>query len=207
VVSATYEDLFIAISGASGALTGLLFVALSVTPRAPLGTPARVIQQIRSGAALIAFSNALSVSLFSLVPGTHVGYPAAVLGLIGLAFTAAAIRSIRDSGATPRQQLRQTGFAVLLLLIFGTELAGALTLLIGSTDATTPLEIIGYALVTSLIFGVARAWELVGEWNTNFSFSIATLAGLTHRHDNEAAPRGNETVEAPPGGPGVADGS
>ena len=180
MASATYEDLFIAISGASGALTGLLFVALSVTPRPPAGTPARVIQQARAAAALLAFTNALAVSLFSLVPGTHVGYPALVLGLIGLAFAAAAVRSIRDSGATPRQQLRQVGFAVLLLLIFGAELAGAITLLAGSTEAITPLEIIGYALVASLVFGVARAWELVGEWNTNLTVSIAVLAGLAH---------------------------
>jgi hypothetical protein len=201
VVSATYEDLFIAISGASGALTGLLFVALSVTPRQPAGTPARVIQQVRAAAALLAFSNALAVSLFSLVPGTHVGYPALVLGLIGLAFAAAAIRSIRDSGATPRQQLRQVGFTVLLLLIFGTELAGAITLLAGSTEATTPLEIIGYALVASLTFGVARAWELVGEWNTNLTASIAVLAGLAHARGDEAGDT------APAGRPGAADGS
>jgi hypothetical protein len=200
VVSSTYGALFIAIAGASGALTGLLFVALSVTPRQPAGTSARVIQRVRAAAALLAFTNALSVSLFSLVPGTHVGYPAAVLGVIGIAFTAAAIRAVHDSGATQLQQMRQIGFGVLLLLIFGAELSGALTLLIGSTAATTPLEIISYALVTSLIFGVARAWELVGEWNTNFTSSIAMLAGITHAEDNQAS-------ETPPGGPGVADGS
>jgi len=84
VVSATYRDLFATVATAAGALTGLLFVALSLVPRRGSGSGLSVIQQVRAAAAWLAFTNALAVALFGLVPGTNVGYPALVLGVIGV---------------------------------------------------------------------------------------------------------------------------
>jgi hypothetical protein len=88
VVPEVYRELFAAVAATAGSLTGLLFVALSVTGRARAAGPS-AIQQVRAAAALLAFTNAMAVSLFSLVPGTNPGYPAVVLGVIGLLFTAA----------------------------------------------------------------------------------------------------------------------
>ncbi len=36
---------------------------------------------------------------------------------------------------------------------------------------------IGYALVTSLLVGIARAWELVGNRDTGIIASVAVLTG------------------------------
>jgi hypothetical protein len=63
----------VAIAAAAGSLTGLLFVAMSVAPRRPLNPGSAVIQQVRATAALLAFSNALAVSIFGLVPGATEG--------------------------------------------------------------------------------------------------------------------------------------
>ncbi|MGA8726199.1 MAG: hypothetical protein WB565_14280 [Acidimicrobiales bacterium] len=179
VVGGDYKDLFVAIAGASGALTGLLFVALSVTGGRETSPNPPIIQQVRAAAALVAFVNALAVSLFGLVPGTHLAYPAIVLGFIGLVYTAAAIRSIVTSEATRRQIMGQMWLVLLLLLIFGGEIAAGITLL-ASPAKTGAEQIIGYALVTSLLVGVARAWELVGERGTGLFSSVAELTG--HRH-------------------------
>jgi hypothetical protein len=175
VVSATYRELFAAVAAASGALTGLLFVALSLVPRRSSGSGLSVIQQVRAAAAWLAFTNALAVSLFGLVPGVNVGYPALVLGVIGIAFTGAGIRSILGSRASSRQQLRQVGLVVLLVLIFGTELIAGIGLL-ARPDSSTSAEVLGYALVTSVLLGVARSWELVGERDTGLLASLMTLA-------------------------------
>lgn len=165
MVTVTYRDLLTAVATSAGALTGLLFVAMSVAPRrAPQPGPP-VIQQVRAAAALISFTNALAVSLFSLVPGTSIGYPAVVLGIIGITFTAAAMRSILSSQSTQRQKLQQVGLITLLLLIFGVELAAGIAVL-ADPRASEPVHAIGYALVTSLIVGIARAWELVGDRDT-----------------------------------------
>ena len=39
------------------------------------------------------------------------------------------------------------------------------------------MQVIGYALITSVIVGIARAWELVGERDTGILASLAVLSG------------------------------
>lgn len=182
-----------AIAASAGSLTGLLFVALSVTRRPDGQEGLAVIQQVRAAAALLAFVNALAVSLFGLVPGTNIGYPAAVLGVIGLFFTAASLRTILSSRATAGLRLGQTGLVVLLLLIFGTELGYGIAALI-RPDSRHLVENISYALVTSVLVGIARAWELVGDRDTGILASIAVLA----RHDPAPRPPVPPAVPAAP---------
>ena len=160
---------------------------MSVVPRLGTGSGLNVIQQVRAAAAMMAFSNALAVSLFGLVPGTNAGIPAVVLGIIGILFTAAGIRSIRSSRSTPRQKGQQVDLIILLLLIFGTELASGITL-IADPRRGTPVQWISYALVASLLVGIARAWELVGDRDTGITASIAVLTGHTHSPDASPAP-------------------
>jgi hypothetical protein len=188
VLPETYRDLFAAIAGGAGALTGLLFVAVSVSPMRGQRSPSHVIQQVRAAAALLAFTNSLAISLFSLVPGTNVGYPATALGVGGLMFTAAGMRSIFFSRSMLRQHWRrQVGLIALLLAIFGTELGNGITLL-ANPHATGAVQGISYAIVAALFVGVARAWELVGDRETGILTSIAVLTGhepSPPRHDDE----------------------
>ena len=176
MVTGAYRDLFVAIAGAAGALTGLLFVALSVAPRPRAGQQPDVIRQVRAGAALLAFTNALSVSLFGLVPHNEIGYPAVVVGVGGLLFTLGGVRSILADPAARRRIRSQLGLIVLLLGVFGFEIgAGIDSIIAPHTDA--PIDIIGNVLAASLLIGVARSWELVGDRDTGIVSSIAALAG------------------------------
>jgi hypothetical protein len=170
-----YRDLFVAIAGSAATLTGLLFVSLSVTPRRGAALGPAVILQVRTSAALLSFNNALAVSLFGLVPNTNAGFPSAVLGVIGLAFSAAAVRSIRTSGSPARQQLFQIELIGLLVLIFGTELVSGIIVI--ADPRSSAVQIIGYALITSLLVGISRAWELIGDRDTGLAASIAVLLG------------------------------
>lgn len=177
-----------AIAGSAASLTGLLFVAISVAPhRARSGTPA-VIHQIRAAAAMVAFMNALAVSLFSLVPGTHVGIPAVVLGIGGIFFTAASLRSLLSSPEVrPEHRRPQLGLICLLLLIFGVEVVCGIVVRSGSSRGTA-IDLISYALVASLILGVGRAWELVGDRDTGLLASLTVLVGREpHPPDPNAA--------------------
>jgi hypothetical protein len=199
VIVGAYRDFMTTIAASAASLTGLLFVALSVTRRAnALESPA-VVQQIRAAAALLAFFNALAVSLFGLVPGTNVGYPALVLGISGLSFTAAALRSILSSRVTVGLLRRQAGLIIVLLLIFGTELVNGITLLV-SPGSTNPVEIISYALVASVLVGIARAWELVGDRDTGIFASIAVLAEHQHQHQHQPGQSAAGGSGAPGGG-------
>jgi hypothetical protein len=176
MVVGDYRDLFVAIAGSAATLTGLLFVALSVTPRRDDAPGPAVILQVRTSAALLTFNNALAVSLFGLVPNTNAGFPSVVLGVVGITFSAAAVRSIRTSGSPARQQLFQIELIALLVLIFGTELVSGI-IVIADPHSSEAVQVIGYALITSLIVGISRAWELVGDRDTGLGASSAVLLG------------------------------
>jgi hypothetical protein len=166
----------------------LLFVALSVAPHRVRTSHQHVIQQVRAAAALLAFNNALAVSLFGLVPQTNVGYPAAVLGVIGILFAAAAARSVIAAGPSNRREwISQISLLNLLIVIFGTELVCAIYVLV-HPRSIEPVQLIGEALVTSLIVGIARAWELVGDRDTGLSASIAVLTGHERSFSAEEEP-------------------
>ncbi len=76
MLTGAYRDLLPAIAGCAATLTGLLFVAMTVAGRtSPSDRPA-VIRQVRAAASILAFTNALTVSLVGLVPGNNIGYPA-----------------------------------------------------------------------------------------------------------------------------------
>jgi hypothetical protein len=188
VLIETYRELFVAVATCAAGLIGLLFVAISVGPRE--GAPGRpaVVQQVRAASALLAFSSALSVSLFGLVPGQSAGYAALVVGIIGILFTAASVRSIVSSpDVSTEQALRQTGLIVLLFAAFGAQLACGIGLLSNDTAVFGP-RFLSNALIVLLIIGIARAWELVGNRDTGVLASLAVLTGLDHRSAPPASP-------------------
>ncbi len=174
VAPADYKDLFGIIATSSATLTGLLFVALSVSNTRAKAHP--VIREFRAAAALLAFTNALAVSLFALVPGTNVGYPAVVLGVTGVFFTGAGIRTSFALHQVRRQRHSQLYLIVLLLLAFGVEFGYGLERVL-HPHRRAALAPIGYVLIASLHIGIARAWELVGDRDTGILSSLAVLLG------------------------------
>jgi hypothetical protein len=74
VIPQEYHEFFVATAGATGALIGLLFVAVSVSPEQARQAQTRVTFHNRASAALLVFTNALVLSLAALVPGTTLGW-------------------------------------------------------------------------------------------------------------------------------------
>jgi hypothetical protein len=192
MLNGAYRDLLPATATCAAALIGLLFVAMTVARRrSPADRPV-VIEQVRAAACILAFTNALAVSLFGLVPGNNIGYPAVVLAVIGIFFTAAGTRSI-FSGRLPRRHVpRQLGLIALLLLTFAFELAGGIDLIL-NPHSNGAAELVSDLLVALLIIGIGRAWGLVGDRETGIIASIAVLTGHDHNPD------GPLSGSAPPG--------
>jgi hypothetical protein len=175
VITGDTRDLFVAIATAAASLTGLLFVAITVTPRPADGHPRSVIHQVRSAAALLAFTNPLAVTLFGLVPNNNTGYATAGLGIVGVLFSLASARSILADTAARKRFLSQVALIAGLLAVFITETWYGVELA-RHQHIQSSLDTIGNVLVASLLIGIARAWEFVGDRDTGLWASLAVLA-------------------------------
>jgi hypothetical protein len=181
VVLGDYRDLFVAIATTSATLIGLLFVAMSVSKGRAQAHP-QVIREFRAAASLFAFTNAFSVALFGLVPGNNIGYPAAIVGVIGVFFTAAGVRATLSLPPKHQHRRTQLSLIVALLLIFGFQLVFGVELIIDPHRGGV-LPLIGDVLIASLLVGIGRAWELVGEWDSGISSSIRHL--ISHQPQSQ----------------------
>jgi hypothetical protein len=175
VVVGNYRDLFVVIATSAATLIGLLFVAMSVSKGSAQAHP-QVIREFRSAASLLAFTNAFAVALFGLVPGNNIGYPAAIVGVIGVLFTAAGVRMTLSLPSEQQRRRPQLALVVALLLVFGFQIVDGVQLIIDSHHGGA-LATIGDVLVASLLIGIGRAWELVGDWDTGMFSSISRLIG------------------------------
>ncbi len=72
----SYTNFFLGSAGVAGALTGLLFVSLSIAPGRLTGEHASVEQQSIAATAFTALVDALWISLFGLRPGNNIPPPA-----------------------------------------------------------------------------------------------------------------------------------
>lgn len=175
MVLGDYRELFVVIATSAATLIGLLFVAVSVSKGRSQAHP-QVIREFRAAAALLAFTNPFTVSLFGLVPGTNIGYPAAIVGVIGVAFAAAGVRATISLPARLGHRRPQAILIFALLLVFGFQIGFGVILIVHPLRSG-PLASIGDVLVASLLIGIGRAWELVGNWNTGLFASVALLFG------------------------------
>lgn len=185
MVPDTFIAYFAASAGASAALIGLLFVAVSVAPERVFGRESTAERRTLAGSAFTALLNAFFVSLMGLIPHTNIGYPALILGMISLVNTLALGRHFwkewRGGQGWPRVTLLLAS-----VVIYGCEIVFAIPLIQQSGDRDAVYRI-AYLLIGAFSLGIGRAWELLGAQGEGF----LTLFGLLRerRDDRRDADR------------------
>ena len=190
MTTASAHEFFAASASVAGALIGLLFVALAVVPERVLGPDASEVHGVRAAATLTAFTNALTVALFGLIPGYSVGAPATAVAAVGLVFVARALIGVTPGWRAKRVRLRDLTFLASLIVVFVIQLIVAIELDHNRADRGS-LQTICILVIVCFLIGIERAWELVGGPNYH-------LAGLLLHGRGEPEQESPDRDEDPP---------
>jgi hypothetical protein len=181
--AASTHEFFAATAGVAGALIGLLFVAISVAPDRVIGPEASEVHSVRAVAALTAFTNALTVSLFELAPGLSGGGAPISVAILGLLFIFGALIGLAPSTRLGHVKLGDISFLVGLLVVFVLQLLAGIDLERHAADSGG-LRTICVLVIVCFLLGIARAWELVG------GPKIGLWHALHAQHDSTDGPDG-----------------
>ena len=150
-----FDEYFTATAAGAGALTGLLFVAVSLRPDALPGSAASAMGRALAGSAFTALVNSFFVSLIALIPFANLGWTAACMAVLSLWATFRTHRELdrREAGVT-----QLIAALVAYLCQFGVGVA----LAVRPSD-TGLVVAIAYLLVASFAVALKRAWMLMGR--------------------------------------------
>ncbi len=178
MVPVSYHDFFGGCATVAGALIGLLFVAISVSPEKLAGDKASADHQVKAGAAFSALVNTLVMALIALLPGVSLGPACIALAVAGLATTAGLVILLWREHRR-EIQLSQVSLLLVLLVLYGLELVNGFQLN-GSARHLGTLNNQALLAIGFFLFAIARAWQIVGARSTSLLSTVAGLAAMTH---------------------------
>ncbi|MGH3153515.1 MAG: hypothetical protein ACRDOB_22675 [Streptosporangiaceae bacterium] len=192
------RDFFAASAGVAGGLIGLLFVAISVSAeRLSRESTGDQLHRIRAVAALTAFTNALAVALFSLIPGEKIGWTSVAVAATGFTFVAAAMMSLVRLRVIRSATVRDALFLIGLAAVFVIQLIEGLGV-VADPGNSGDVDTIAILVVTCFFIGIARSWEVIGGPSIGIAREVTALV---RKHDAGDAPGteapGNEPPSAP----------
>jgi hypothetical protein len=179
-----FHDFFTAASAVVGALIGLLFVAISVSQERLSESGGAQSHRIRASAALTVFTNALTVSLFALIPGIHLGWPALIAAALGEIFVAASLVSLYRLRREQPRAFRESFFLLGFAVIFGVQLVTGIQLT-GDDENVGYVRTLAILVVVSALGGIARSWELIGGPEIGLRREVvSTVRGRSHEGED-----------------------
>jgi hypothetical protein len=161
MVPAEFSIFFMSMAAVGATLFGLIFVAISISPESIATASAPVERQVKATAAYIALLNPLMISLFALVPHQLIGIAVTVLSWIGLLNALAMTLTLRQEAEEGNTKFRNSIFVFVSFILYGFEAFIAIQLL-RYTIQVYWFSLLADILIFLTLFGIIRAWELIG---------------------------------------------
>ena len=194
VVPASYDDFFSACATVAGALIGLLFVAISISPAKLSGPRAENDHQLKAAMAFSALVNTMVIALVALLPGASLSLTVIIVAAAGLSSTAGLIiLLLRDTRL--RVRVDQLILPAVLLVLYGLQLANGVELG-GSPRNSGQLGSLGGSCIGFFGFAIARAWALVGARDSSLLAAVVEMARRPSAPDAIPAGHGGEAEPA-----------
>ena len=156
-----FTTFFAIMAGVGATLFGLIFVAITIRPELTRRDHPSLLPQFKVASSYTALLNPLVISLFALVPHTTLGSITTAMSSIGLVTSGLMGITLVQVRLRWTKKVLSALFILVSLLMYGIELDYAIRLV------TTPQDVQSLYNLTSLLiliylYGIARAWDLVG---------------------------------------------
>ncbi len=182
-----FHDFFAAAAAVVGALIGLLFVAISVSQGRLSEQGGSQSHRIRASAALTVFTNALTVSMFALIPGLHLGWPALIAAVLGEIFVFASLLSLWRLRESQPGQYRESLFLIGISIVFGFQAVAGIELT-RHPESVGDVRTLAILVVACALGGISRSWELIGGPSIGLRREVITSV---RQHSHEDPDRGD----------------
>jgi hypothetical protein len=161
MVSVDYVPFFTALAGVGATLFGLIFVVISIKPEVTRSETTSVMRQVQVTSSYIALLNPLAISLIALLPRETIDTTTIIMSAIGLTSTIImGIFLLRDSRGEVKKLLH-VFFLLVGLVMFSFEIFYGIRLDQAPGDSSA-LHNLAILLVLIYLYGIARAWNVVG---------------------------------------------
>ncbi len=170
MVPADFTNFFAVMAGVGATLFGLIFLVISINPE-----NATVMRQVQIASSYTALLNPLVISLIALVPHETIDGITITMSAIGLVNTILMSISLLQDPVSWIKKLRRAVFSLGSMTIFSFEIFYAIRLLITPGDLSA-LYNLSILLVIIYLYGIARAWDLVGARQFHLLEAFTPLA-------------------------------
>ena len=200
MVTSAYFNYFLAMAGAAAALTGLLFVAVSVQQERTFGPGAPLERRAVAATAFMALLVPFFIATEALLPATNIGFGCIVLAVIALLTTLRLGWQLvfYQFGSRPRSRPLWVRLARVSAMLAPAIVIYAYLLLIGKhlLDQSRDAAAVGVVAVLLQVLcglGLFRAWELLGASRQGLLGWLNPLLDL----DEAPEPAGHRGTEVP----------
>jgi hypothetical protein len=161
MVPANFANFFTVMAGVGATLFGLIFLVISIKPEVAHPENTHVMRQVQAASSYSALLNPLVISLIALIPHETIGTVTLIMSAIGLINTIIMGISLLQDSKGWVNELKNIFFILSSIVIFGYEIFYAIQLFI-APGAPGALYNLTTLLVVVYLYGIARAWDLVG---------------------------------------------